>query len=359
MKIRLWALITVLFVLRMGFCADAPAPPSGVHTKAEVDALIEKAGTAQPAWWNQAKLEYPPTLDLSWNKAPGGWDTNKNLGQYVWSVINENPAKWKDGAKLVHHTLTVNQKDPAKLKQSMDALAKMYHDLLQDPARAAYWWRKAGSSGCGNCPVGLADCYWKLGNRDMALEVLTKFGQPQLTQVIRAWAEVGEYDKAYTMSQDLLKSGRPGVKHWGNLLAGDVCRLAGKYKEAMDFYQKAIAPPIEKGNDKNVERAKAALDAVKCYELLDLKKIPDGVYKNGCYGYDSIVTVAVTVKNHKIEDVKVVDHHEKQYYASMIETPQRIIQKQGVKGVESFASATMTSEAIIQSTAKALSGGMK
>ena len=59
------------------------------------------------------------------------------------------------------------------------------------------------------------------------------------------------------------------------------------------------------------------------------------------------------------DSVKVISHSEKQYYAALTDTPAQIIQKQSVKGIDAFTGATITSEAIINSTAKALSSGMK
>jgi uncharacterized protein with FMN-binding domain len=43
----------------------------------------------------------------------------------------------------------------------------------------------------------------------------------------------------------------------------------------------------------------------------------------------------------------------------MTDTPQKILAKQGVRGVDATSAATITSEAIINATAKALAGGQK
>ncbi len=43
----------------------------------------------------------------------------------------------------------------------------------------------------------------------------------------------------------------------------------------------------------------------------------------------------------------------------MTETPKKIIQKQGLQGVDATTSATITSEAIINATAQALGSGLK
>jgi len=64
--------------------------------------------------------------------------------------------------------------------------------------------------------------------------------------------------------------------------------------------------------------------------------------------------VAVTVRNHRITNVKVTRHVEKQYYSSLTDIPNQIIAKQSVRGIDATSSATITAEAIINAVAKAL-----
>jgi uncharacterized protein with FMN-binding domain len=71
------------------------------------------------------------------------------------------------------------------------------------------------------------------------------------------------------------------------------------------------------------------------------------------------VHIEVAVRGGRIESVKVTQHQEKQFYSAIAEVPRKIIEKQGLKGIDATSSATITSEAIINATAKALSGGMK
>ena len=65
------------------------------------------------------------------------------------------------------------------------------------------------------------------------------------------------------------------------------------------------------------------------------------------------------VRGKKIEDVKVTQHKEKQYYSALTDVPSQIIAKQGVKGVDATSRATITGDAIINATAKALAQGAK
>ncbi len=140
--------------------------PSVKRTKSQVEALIRKAGATPPDWWDSVKLDYPETLDLTWDKKNGLHEETKHTSLYLWWVCYPNPSRWKPGVKLLHHMLKVNQRDSGALQKTMAALGAMYHDLLQDYARAAFWWRKVGSS--TEVRPKLAHCYWKLGSKEMA-----------------------------------------------------------------------------------------------------------------------------------------------------------------------------------------------
>ena len=115
----------------------------------------------------------------------------------------------------------------------------------------------------------------------------------------------------------------------------------------------------EKAAENYKNRARANLDAVRLFELFDPKKAPDGVYTANSTGYAGEIVVEVTVQGGRIEAVEVKRHSEKQFYASMIDTPAKIIQRQSVKGIDATSGATLTSEAIINATAKALVAAAK
>ncbi len=322
-----------------------------VRTPQEVEALIEKAGKAAPDWWKSVKVNYPKTLDLSFPPKPGGpWDANKNVGQYMWSVINENPAKWQEGVRFLHHLLTVNKDNPDTLNRVMDMMGRSYHILLQDPARAVFWWRKAGTTDTAE----IANCYWEMGCKEMAVELLEKIGPDQTRNctVVKLWADMGETEKALGLAGE-----RPDDA--GYLAAGEACRLAGRYDEAIAFYDKVLAMP---GGDRdlprNQARAKASLEAVRLFDALDLKRVRAGKYKADSMGYEFPLEVEVTVGGGRIASVKITKHQEKQFYGSLTETPALILAKQTVKGIETTSGATITSEAIINATAKALSQGV-
>ncbi|MCX5684720.1 MAG: FMN-binding protein, partial [Planctomycetota bacterium] len=313
--------------------------------------------TTAPDWWNSVPLNYPPTLDLTWTdpKPKEPWTPSKNVGQYFWSVINENPGKWREGVKLGHHLLSVNKDNPAVLHKVMNSLGGMYHNLLGDWARAAFWWRKAGYTD----DIDLAHCYWKLGSREMALAILNKFPADDTRHgsIIKLWADMGDFDKALALAETTAREEDPDVAF---LAAGDACRMAGRYAQALAYYQKVLTTPAGQRDFKqNKNRAQASIDAIGAAEGLDLSKVRDGEYTATSMGYAGPLDVAVEIKGGKILSVKVTRHQEKQFYTALTDTPAQIVARQGIKGVDAVTSATITSEAIMNATVKALAKGMQ
>ncbi|QOV91723.1 FMN-binding protein [Humisphaera borealis] len=331
----------------------APAGNTGVQrSRPEIEALIASAATP-PDWLDAVQLNLPKSLDLSWpEKAEGPWNNQKNMGQYIWDVINTNPSKWREGVRLMHHVMDQNKADREMQMRASAALAGMYHHLFQDYPHAAYWFRKAGTR---QDPVGLAECYWKLGNKAMAVELLTGLRSIPPT-AIKLWADMGETAKAIQTGELFAKSGSADL---GYLYSADALRLAGRYKEALAYYNKVLAVPDDKRNKRSKDRAKGAIEAIQLFDTLDIAKVADGTYTSSSLGYEAPVEIEVKVAGGKIEALKVTKHREKQYYASITDTPARIIAKQSVKGIDATSRATITSEAIITATAKALQSGQK
>ncbi len=336
------------------------ASTTGTRSKKDVEALIDQMGKTPPEWFDATPLNYPKTLDLTFPQPPPQpWNNQKNVGQYVWDIINPNPGKWREGVRLMHFLLAENKDNRDVQRRTMLSLGNMYHNLLEDYARAAFWWRTAGLAKSTDHPgmfVHLAECYWRLGNKQMAVELLSS--QPQQTSpMIKLWADMGETNRALQIAEALGQAGYPSMAY---LYAGDACRVAGQNSKAVSYYQKVLAVSAE-GNQKGriereQDRARASLEAIKLFDLSDVRKVPDGAYKASSLGYEGQIEVEVVVKEKRIEDVRITQHKEKQFYSALTDTPRKIIAKQSVKGVDATSSATITSEAIINATAKALAG---
>ncbi|HTL51916.1 MAG TPA: FMN-binding protein, partial [Planctomycetota bacterium] len=323
-------------------------------SQAEILKIIASVGSSDPDWLASTTLNYPPTLDLTWTPPVKGtpWNQNKILGQFIWSTVNENPGQWKNGVKVMYKVMDVNKADQPKLVQTYNALARMYFNYFKDYPRAAYWWTKAGNTD----NIDLAHCYYQMGNLDMAKKILQ--GYPFDTtgngDVIIAWGIFGDIDKALKMAESRMQTNSPDV---GYLLAGDVCRMAGRYDEALKYYDGFLKL---KGNlpQKHKDRAQDGYNTIKYFNMFDLSKVPDGVYKDSGVGYRGPVESVVTVAGHKITDIKI-NHREDQFYSSITDIPARIIEKQTIKGIDACSGATMTSNAIVVGTAKALGNAVK
>jgi uncharacterized protein with FMN-binding domain len=339
------------------------APAGAAASRKEIQATIDEVGRTPPDWYDATALEYPQSLDLSWpEKAQGPWNNQKNMGSYIWDIINPNPSKWPGGVRLMHHLLGVHKDNAETRTRVMIALGRMYFNLLEDYPRAAFWWQKAGvAKGAAkepNVAVHLAECYWRMGSRELAVDLLGKV--PQAYASIKLWADMGQTRRALQIAD---AAARAGNADFAYLYAGDACRVAGQFTDALNYYQKvlsaAAAGKASGRAEKNVARARADIEAIKLFELSDVNRVPDGTYESSSLGYEAPVSVAVVVRDRHLDSVRVTQHREKQFYSALSDTPKKIIAKQGVKGVDATSGATITSDAIINATAKALAAAAK
>ncbi|MDA7916188.1 FMN-binding protein, partial [Verrucomicrobia bacterium] len=317
------------------------------RTRKEIENLIKTVGGSAPPWLATTKLNYPRTLDLNWTHPPEGkWNQNKNIGQFIWSTINENKGRWREGIRFMHFIVDRLKGDRVKRARAADKLGIMYFELFRDYPRAAYWFRQSG------VPNGLiANCYFQMGNKDMAIEVLK--GKPAGMSVIKLLGAMGETDKAVAAAKSVAKYSQR--KHEVLLLAGDALRMVGRYKEAISFYQSVLTagPARNKEYEKRyMGRAKDSIVSIQQFELFDLNKVKNGQHRASAVGYNGPIEVEVSVSSGRIGSVKVTKHREKQFYTSLTDTPAQIIRKQHVKGIDATSQATITSVAVINAAAK-------
>ena len=322
-------------------------------TDSQITALIRKVGPTPPEWWDEVKLNYPKTLDLSWPiPAPKPWNTNRNAGQFLYGVIHPNESRWREGVKFTAHLMTVNKDNRNTLHRIVAKTGWMYHNLLEDHVRGAFWLRKARKMKSLNLhqTVMLAECYFELGSKRMAVRVLKGKRQYSLATV-KLWSKMGEYDKAMSLVKRMFRRW-PGP---ALVTAGDVARRYGRYTEALGYYERVLALTVKnRSKNRNIKRAKASIEAIRLFETLDVKKVSDGKYKGSSVSFVGPLHVEVTVSGGRIESIDV-RHQDKQFYSSIADTPRQIIAKQSVRGIDTTTRATITSEAIINATAKALS----
>lgn len=338
-----------------GNTANANQPTQ--RSKSEVKALIDAVGSTHPDWVASTPLEHPPTLDLNWPMpAPQPWNNRKNMGQYIWDRINPNANKWRSGIRLMLHLLTLHTKDAQLTQRIKRSIGSMYFRFFQDYARAAWWWQQAGSGGEIHQVTGLAECYFRLGNADMAKTLLNRTGNS--LGKIKLLGAMGETSAALRQADAFSRVARQPHEAW--LLAGDICRSTDQFDRAISYYQKVIDGPEARNESymkRYVGRAKDSIESIKRFELLNISKLKDGIYRGDSLGYEAPIHIAATVRNGRITKLEISQHREKQYYSALRDIPQQIISKQNLTDVDATSRATITAVAIINATAKALTSG--
>lgn len=355
---------TLLLLAIMGASA-VEGPALAEPDAAAIAKLVDQGGKDKPEWWDAVVLNYPPTLDLSCPQGKGGgWNPAVSPGAWFWDNINPNPGRWKEGAKFWHFVLANAKKNglPEAERTATMSLGHCYGDLLQDWPRAIHWYQQAEAKyGRGDDrTVAIAHAQWRLGARSLALKTANTLTMDATRHggLIKIHADLGDYAEAYRLAQAKVAD----CEDIGWFMAGYTAQLEGSWAKALDCFRKSSsAPQNRSGRDwkRTKDRAAAAMKAIALFETMDLKRIADGSYKDSSIGYVGPVEVQVTVAKNRIADVRVTAHHEKQYYAALTEVPAKIIAKQHVKGVDATLGATITSEAIVYATAKALAQGQR
>ena len=276
-------------------------------TRKEINDLIDQAGRTPPDWYADAPLNHPASLDLSWPlKVEGPWDESKNVGQYIWGRVNPNEGRWDSGIKLIHQCMALHEGDREKLNRDMEKLGDMYFTLKQDYARAAFWLKQAKSPVSKPTGIHLAECYWRLGNKGMAIEMLR--GKQLHVDAIKLFGDMGEVAEALRITQAYSRS---NLFNEAFLNAGDALRNAGRLDEAIEYYQRVLDLDQARNEEYKARykaRAAGAIEAIKLFERTDVRSVADGTYRDSSTGYNGKLEVQVQVSQGRIESVRVTKH---------------------------------------------------
>jgi uncharacterized protein with FMN-binding domain len=254
--------------------------------------------------------------------------------------------------------MTQHEGKPALLERDKQALGRMYFDLLQDYPRAAYWFLQSDIEKGQGPAVMLAECYWRLGNRKMALPYLVSrtYQAEAAAGAIKLYGNMGMIDEAMRLTQAISNS---PVSYEGFIAAGDAMRQAGRFDQAIEFYNLVLNNKNFRNEDyadRFKARARESIEAIELFEKADVGRLADGTYHGSSTGYNGRLEVEVKVDSGKIESVKVTEHQEKQFYSALTDTEDSILRLQTIRGVDGTSGATITSRAIVNAAAKALSG---
>jgi len=354
---RRYAFKDIRSVTQNGRQVNLGATPASNGGSSAVEQLIRTTGASKPDWYDSTKLNYPSTMDLNWPMpAPKPWNNKKNIGQFLWDVINPNQGRWREGVRFMYFLIEKHSDGSHANNMAKKALASMYFRLFQDYPRAAYWWRQASLKSNDPGHILLAECYFRMGSEEMAMAALA--GKPANTQTVKLLGAMGKTDQAIRLADALARSRQP---HELFLLAGDALALAGQYQKAITYYRKVLTDPRKPRNkqyeNRQFARARESIAAIQLFELLDVSKLKDGTYTDSATGYNGPIRVEAKVAGGRITSLRVVSHREKQYYSALRDAPAQIMSKQSVKDIDATSRATITAQAIVNATAKALNKG--
>ena len=166
---------------------------------------------------------------------------------------------------------------------------------------------------------------------------------------------MGMTDQAVRIADALARGSRPREAF---LTAGDALALVGRYPDALKYYNQVLTDRRPARNPQYLKRyqtrARQSIASIQLFETLDVTKLKNGTYAESSTGYEGPVRVEVKVNAGKITHVRVVSHREKQFYSALRDTPEKIVAKQHVKDIDATSGATVTAQAIVNATAKAV-----
>ena len=121
----MWTLAALTIAVSRVTTADPVSGERATRTREQVLALIEEAGATRPDWWSTVPLQYPGTLDLSFPHPPPTeeWNARLNVGQFMWSIVNENESRFRQGTMFMHYVLKLNAGDPGVVGRCREQLA--------------------------------------------------------------------------------------------------------------------------------------------------------------------------------------------------------------------------------------------
>lgn len=310
----------------------------------QMDAIAARVAANQPDWWDSVKLDIPKTLDLTWPDRPVDW--SKSIDMYIFRTYDHRPARHREACKFLTAIVTTNPDNPRAQYKASLRLGQYYGLLLHDYARGAYWYRRAAKGGqlFAFHQTNLAYCYWKLGSKELALAEL---GNARNFQTARLIGEIGQIDTVKSLTDTM--------GDFGAMLMGDIYRYHGRFKEALDSYNRVAASRQPFG--RNFSRAGA--EAIPSFEAAASGKFTDGTYTGESVGFRGSIKVEATVKDGRIVTVKVVSSRDDWPLSAHVMIPAEIVEKQSVHSVDTVTGATYTSAGVINAAAKAVGSSVK
>ncbi len=261
-----------------------------------------------PAWLDAVPLDVPASTP--WNKA---WDRIEVL------LMTAEPADRRKAVKLAYVYQTNGL--------ARDGMPAATYFLAGETAWALLEHRKLTNKNTVAW-MRLASCYRHFGEYAQALAALDEAIKHLAEPPWRSYQEAQVYEARGDVLSD---QGNPAL-------------AKAAYHQATSIFE-AIPrqPPVQLAASRAAERVKAKADLLD-RDALKTAQLRDGTFAATVFGYSDDIRATVTVRNNRIESVKL-EHREKADLGAKVILPERIVREQRVE-VDGITGATVTSQAI-------------
>jgi uncharacterized protein with FMN-binding domain len=186
----------------------------------------------------------------------------------------------------------------------------------------------------------LASIYARFGDYDQALDILRRGLRRLPDPPEKTMAEANVHDSM------------------GDVYAakGNMEKAVEHYRQSIDLYGKARPRYGRHLLPRRVRKVQAKIDLLG-RQALDITQIADGVYRGESLGYGKPLRAFVTMKGGRITNIRL-QHEEKIEQGATKSVPAQIIERQSLN-VDAITGATVTVQAIVEATYRALSSARK
>jgi len=181
-------------------------------------------------------------------------------------------------------------------------------------------------------------------------------------EAVRLALEKGEADHAQALLDSAAAStGKPFPENYWEL--GQSLEKARLWEAALYCYDKVLNQPLPSGHP-NVRRARQAMVRL-VQQAVDVSRVRNGDHEASCRGFIGPVSVRVAVRNGRLTACQIVGdyresrdwHPQRPNVKARDVIPPKIVEKQGLAGVDAVTGATISSHVIIAAAGRALLRG--
>jgi uncharacterized protein with FMN-binding domain len=344
------------FVLMLAVSSSAVSRPSPPRLDAPF---------SPPEWLAETKVPFSDA-DLT---------ATNQYGLTIWSKLDGwegDSARFREAIATMHRCWELNT-NPALKAVCSQRLGLWYEGMMQDYARAYYWFRNVQTLAAEAAQIhdpqnhnmrdtkayatlAMARCCARMGLAEEARDLVVPFK-------FRDWRELFDLAVVYRLMRDTAKSdaaileAMPAAKSQFDRLSaagrgiilffanGNVAEVQNRMPQYAELYGQAAGQggaglgPNLKGQNSLIEIIRARIAAPQKVNLASLRT---GTYEGESAGCHNPIKVSVRLDAGRLADVKVTGIREKRCFNAAAVVSDEIVKKQSL-GVDGVSGATVTS----------------